>query len=56
MYATSTVAVQQLEAVGFKVDHQVTDWATVIEKTLKITNDPTNSAIAAKASRAMVRN
>ncbi len=35
MYATSTVAVQQLEAVGFKIDHQVTDWATVIENRAK---------------------
>ncbi len=35
MYATSTVAVQQLEAVGFTIDHQVTDWATVIENRAK---------------------
>ena len=35
MYATSTVAVQQLEEVGFKIDHQVTDWATVIENRAK---------------------
>src|SRR5215207_953578 len=32
MYATSTVAVQQLEAVGFVMDHQVIDWATVVER------------------------
>jgi len=35
MYATSTVAVQQLEAVGFTIDHQVTDWATVVERRAK---------------------
>ena len=35
MYATSTVAVQQLEAVGFVMDHQVTDWATVVERRAK---------------------
>jgi peptide/nickel transport system substrate-binding protein len=35
MYATSTVAVQQLEEVGFKIDHQVTDWATVVENRAK---------------------
>lgn len=35
MYATSTVAVQQLEAVGFVIDHQVTDWATVVERRAK---------------------
>lgn len=32
MFATSTVAVQQLEAVGFVMDHQVIDWATVVER------------------------
>jgi peptide/nickel transport system substrate-binding protein len=35
MYATSTVAVQQLEAVGFVMDHQVIDWATVVERRAK---------------------
>ena len=35
MYATSTVAVQQLEAVGFVIDHQVIDWATVVERRAK---------------------
>jgi peptide/nickel transport system substrate-binding protein len=35
MYATSTVAVQQLEAVGFTLDHQVIDWATVVERRAK---------------------
>ncbi|MEZ4504327.1 MAG: ABC transporter substrate-binding protein [Thermomicrobiales bacterium] len=35
MYATSTVAVQQLEAVGFTIDHQVIDWATVVERRAK---------------------
>ncbi len=29
------LAVQQLEAVGFKIDHQVTDWATVITNRAK---------------------
>ncbi len=32
MYATSTPAVQQLEAVGMVFDHQVIDWATVVER------------------------
>ncbi|MCA9859164.1 MAG: ABC transporter substrate-binding protein [Thermomicrobiales bacterium] len=32
MYATSTVAVQQLEAIGMVIDHQVIDWATVVER------------------------
>ncbi|MGD9712573.1 MAG: ABC transporter substrate-binding protein, partial [Thermomicrobiales bacterium] len=32
MIATSTPAVQQLEAVGFVMDHQVIDWATVLER------------------------
>lgn len=31
-YDASVIAQQQLEAVGFKVDLQVTDWATVIER------------------------
>jgi peptide/nickel transport system substrate-binding protein len=35
MIATSTVAVQQLEAVGFVIDHQVTDWATVVDNRAK---------------------
>jgi len=35
MYATSTPAVQQLEAIGLKIDHQVIDWATVIERRAK---------------------
>lgn len=35
MYATSMPAVQQLEAIGLKIDHQVTDWATVIEHRAK---------------------
>jgi peptide/nickel transport system substrate-binding protein len=35
MYATSTVAVQQMEAVGFVMDHQVIDWATVVERRAK---------------------
>jgi peptide/nickel transport system substrate-binding protein len=32
MIATSTPAVQQLEEVGFVMDHQVIDWATVLER------------------------
>jgi peptide/nickel transport system substrate-binding protein len=35
MYATSTPAVQQLEAIGLKMDHQVIDWATVVERRAK---------------------
>ncbi len=35
MYATSTPAVQQLEAIGFVIDHQVIDWATVVERRAK---------------------
>ncbi len=35
MFATSTPAVQQLEAVGFVMDHQVIDWATVLERRAK---------------------
>jgi peptide/nickel transport system substrate-binding protein len=35
MYATSTPAVQQLEAVGMVFDHQVIDWATVLERRAK---------------------
>ncbi len=35
MYATSTVAVQQLEAIGLKIDHQVIDWATIVERRVK---------------------
>ncbi len=35
MYATSTVAVQQMEAIGLKIDHQVIDWATVVERRAK---------------------
>lgn len=35
MYATSTPAVQQLEAIGFVMDHQVIDWATVVERRAK---------------------
>jgi peptide/nickel transport system substrate-binding protein len=31
-YAASVIAQQQLEAVGFVIDLQVTDWATVIER------------------------
>jgi peptide/nickel transport system substrate-binding protein len=32
MFATSTPAVQQMEAAGMVVDHQVIDWATVLER------------------------
>ncbi|HLJ61377.1 MAG TPA: ABC transporter substrate-binding protein [bacterium] len=32
MYKGSTVAKAQLEAVGFKVDQQVLDWATVVQR------------------------
>lgn len=32
MYATATPAVQQMEAVGMVLDHQVIDWATVLER------------------------
>lgn len=32
MYNGSTVAKAQLEAVGFKVDQQVLDWATVVQR------------------------
>jgi peptide/nickel transport system substrate-binding protein len=32
MFATSTPAVQQMEAAGMTVDHQVIDWATVLER------------------------
>jgi peptide/nickel transport system substrate-binding protein len=35
MYATSTPMVQQLEAVGLVIDHQVIDWATVLERRAK---------------------
>ncbi len=35
MYGVSVVAVQQLEAVGFKVDFQIIDWATVVERRAK---------------------
>jgi peptide/nickel transport system substrate-binding protein len=35
MYGEATVAAQQLEEVGFKVDLQVTDWATVLERRAK---------------------
>jgi|SRR5665811_387895 len=31
-YNASVIAQQQLEAVGFKIDLQVTDWATVIDR------------------------
>ncbi len=34
-YAASSVAVQQMEAVGMTVDHQVIDWATVLERRAK---------------------
>ena len=32
MYGEAIVAVQQLEEIGFKVDLQVTDWATVVQR------------------------
>jgi peptide/nickel transport system substrate-binding protein len=35
MYAASAVAVQQLEEVGFTIDHQVIDWASVVERRAK---------------------
>jgi peptide/nickel transport system substrate-binding protein len=35
MYGQAVVAKQQLEKVGFKVDLQVTDWATVVQKRAK---------------------
>lgn len=35
MYGQAVVAKQQLEKVGFKVDMQVTDWATVVQKRAK---------------------
>jgi peptide/nickel transport system substrate-binding protein len=35
MYGEATVAAQQLEEVGFTVDLQVTDWATVLERRAK---------------------
>lgn len=37
MYKSSLVAKQQLEDVGFKIDLQVLDWATVVQRR----NDPT---------------
>jgi peptide/nickel transport system substrate-binding protein len=35
MYGSAIVAVQQLEDIGIKVDHRVTDWATVLENRAK---------------------
>lgn len=35
MYGGTVVAVQQLEAVGFTIDHQVIDWATLVERRAK---------------------
>ena len=32
MYKNALVATQQLEAVGFKVDLQVVDWATLVQR------------------------
>jgi peptide/nickel transport system substrate-binding protein len=32
MFATSTPAVQMMEEVGLVIDHQVIDWATVVER------------------------
>jgi peptide/nickel transport system substrate-binding protein len=35
MYADATVAKQQLEEVGFKIDLQVMDWATLVQRRAK---------------------